>query len=361
MATLTYFKKEPKECPICNATFYEEIMFTGGMRQVSIRLIPELRTIYKLFNGKPVVPFIYEVMTCPKCYYSALNIDFDNIYIKPVNITVTDKKMEAIIEKKREILKEVNQRKELIKNISDVSFSTEKNLTTGLAAYILAEYCYNYFSEKQLPVVKKAICSIRAAWLASDLDLTEIADKYYRLAHKYYSEFTSGTDNTQGIKLGPDWGNNFGFDGARYLKALLDIKYINDYDDIKQKFEILGNVRSTLSRLRGYGKASKDKVRPLLRLTEEMFEAISPQYDKLKEIIEKQGDNLEGVKEEIKFEFKTEEIKEAKEEVEAKEEEKEEEFDNYHKAAIEIVKYGIKSGIKKDSVNDIIEILKQYF
>lgn len=369
MAKLTYFKKELKECPICNAKFQEEIMFTGGMRQVSVTLTNELRTIYKLFNGKPVAPFIYEVMTCPKCLYSALNMDFDEIYPKIGGISASDKRMETVIEKKRLVLKDLNIRKDMIKDIPDVLFTAEKNINTGLAAYILAEKCYDYFNEKQLPIVKKAMCSIRAAWLASDLNMEELSKDYYKKARNYYGEFTSGTDNTTGIKIGPDWGNNFGFDGARFLKALLDIKFLNEIENLKEKFEVLSSVRTTLSRLRGYGKASKDKVGPLLRLTEEMFELISPQYDKLKKLLEEQGENIDESnidKKEFEINIKKEEIPEAAVETvdgsaETEETEESEEDDNYHKVAIEIVKYGIRNGIKKDSVSDIMKILKNYF
>ena len=85
-----------------------------------------------------------------------------------------------IIEKKREVLTDINVRKGLIQDIPEVGFNVEKNLEAGLACYILAEKCYDYFDEKQLPIVKKAMCSIRAAWIASDLEMDEISYTYYK-------------------------------------------------------------------------------------------------------------------------------------------------------------------------------------
>ena len=50
------------------------------------------------------------------------------------------------------------------------------------------------------------------------------------------------------------------------------MKFLNEIPELKEKFERLRNVRATLSRIRGYGKASKEKVGPLLLLSEEMVE-----------------------------------------------------------------------------------------
>jgi len=355
------------------------------MRQVNIKMTEELRTIYKDFNGKPVVPFIYDLLTCPKCYYSSLLTDFDSIY--PIKPQYTQKESEYIKNLRVEVLKEQATRKELIANISSVNFDAEKNLETGLAAYMLAIECYKFFDEKKIPDTKRAICSLRAAWLAADLKLDDLKNKYYKLAQKYYSLIANRPDDSEGFKLGPDWGNNFGFEGVRYIDAVLNLRFIDNIKDISKKFEILQNIRATFSKIRGFGKASQTKRGPLLKLSEDMFQKIQPLYDKIKELVDKKITNAEN----ISFNYdnsvsnmttvtETEQPKtkdnNCEQFAENYDDEATLEFDDekitednilqdideqIKKAAIEIVKYAQRVGIKRDTITDIEKILKKYF
>lgn len=386
MAKLTYTKKDLHLCPICANKFKEEVMFTGGARQVSDKLTKELRTIYKNYNKKEVVPFIYEVLSCPKCLYSALTSDFDIIF--PTGSMVTEKKKKEILQVKTDYLKSINTRKEIFDKLNtDIDYTIPKTLIRSLAEYMIAVKTYDYFSEHEQPIIKKAISSIRTAWLADDLGFDEIKDEYYHKAFVYYKRFTSAPDNTDGIKLGPDWGNNFGFDGARYLTSVLELRYIDELPTLNEKFEALKTIRLTLSKLRGYGKASKQKVGPLLRLTEEMFENISPVYDKLKNIVETEPEKSASSDSNVSINLinkiedkdknkdkdtkKTEVVQDKVNEVAKKDIASNDKESNiseeavlnelYNKTANDIVNFIKKNGLKKDTVDKIVKIIQYYF
>jgi len=366
MGALSTYKKELRKCPVCESQFREEFMLTGSMRQVSINMNEELRTFYKEYQEMPVVPFIYETLTCPKCLFSSLIPDFNNLYVQKQNYS--DKELESIKNLRISIIKEQNRRRELINSIDNIDFENPKNLETALASYILSVECYGYFSEKLLPDTKRAVCSLRAAWLASDIDAEDLKNKYYREAQKYYSLIANRLDDSGGFKLGLDWGNNFGFEGVRYIKAALDMRLLDDTDDIRKKFDILQNARATFSKIRGFGKASQNKRGPLLKIAEDMFERIQPIYEKIKAKVEA-GDyeitddlkvdthlNVSANQQESTDSTAAPDLDTAA--IEPKPEEK---VDNYNIAATEIVKYCMRSGVKRDSIKDIEKILRKYF
>ncbi|HPG30430.1 MAG TPA: DUF2225 domain-containing protein [bacterium] len=364
MGALSTFKKESRKCPVCENQFKEEFMLTGSMRQVSINMNEELRTFYKDYQGIPVAPFVYEVITCPKCYYSSLISDFNSLYQQKQNYT--EKETELIKNLRITAIKNQNQRKELIKNISGVNFEESKNLETSLASFILAIDCYNYFNEKSLPDTKKAVCAIRAAWLAGDLNLSVLQDSYYKEAHKYYSLIANKPDDSGGFKLGPDWGNNFGFEGVRFIKVMLDLRFLDEIENIKQRFEVMQNVRATFSKIRGLGKASQNKRGPLLKIAEDMFEKVQPIYDKLKSKVES-GDYSDSADVKLGDKIAISSVSVQPEEPDKsggdaeKNETPTEEINIYNKAATEIVKYALRAGVKRDSIKDIEKILMKYF
>lgn len=371
MAALTTFKKELRKCPVCENQFKEEFMLTGSMRQVSININEELRTFYKKYNDLPVVPFAYETLTCPKCHFSSLIQDFNNLY--PVKSSYTEKETEAIKQIKIAVLKSNQARLDMINSIGNINFNEERNLETSLASYILTVECYAFYNEKMIPDTKRAVCALRAAWIASDLGLKDFELKYYKEAHKFYTLILSKPDVSDGFKLGPDWGNNFGFEGARYVKAVLDLKFLDEVNGYKSKFEVLQNVRATFSKIRGLGKASQSKRGPLLTMAEDMFEKVQPIYDVVKAKVEKGiDDETGGAKLELKFT-----VKSAAETPAASEKEEEQEKDGQDaqaenpaegdvqtkikNAATEVVKYALKSGMRRDSIKDIEKILSKYF
>jgi len=98
-------------------------MLTGNLRQVVLNMNKELRTYYKDFNGQPVVPFIYDVITCPKCLFSSLIQDFDNLYNKKA---FTEKEKNQIKLTRVNIIKDKSMRDTLIQNIKNVDFNEKK-------------------------------------------------------------------------------------------------------------------------------------------------------------------------------------------------------------------------------------------
>jgi len=380
MSALTTFKKELRKCPICEHQFQEEFMLTGSMRQVSLNMNEELRTFYKDYQGQPVVPFAYETLVCPKCYYASLNTDFNAIY--PIKQIYTEKEKELINNIRVNVLKTKAQRVSAISMLTDVNFESQRNLETALASYILTIECYAFFYEKFIPDTKRAVCSLRAAWLAGDIKREDLQLKYYKEAYKYYTLITSRPDDSNTFKLGPDWGNNFGFEGARFIKALLDLKFIDELDDLNKKYELLQNVRATFSKIRGLGKASQNKRGPLLKIAEDMFERVQPVYELIKSKVES-GDYKASVKSAISL-TATQPTKDIKSTAASKNADDDTDDDNtdntetqnnagnaadtsseldkqIKNAAIDIVKFAMQSTIKRDSVKDIEKILRKHF
>jgi len=348
-------------------------MMTGSMRQVSLNINEELRTFYKKYNDMPVVPFAYDSITCPKCHFSSLAPDFNNLY--PQKSGYSEKETEAIKQIKIAVLKTNQSRLDIISSINEVNFNEERNLETALASYILTVECYGFFNEKMIPDTKRAVCALRAAWLASDLGLKDVEYKYYKESHKFYTQILSKPDVSDGFKLGPDWGNNFGFEGARYIKAVLDLKYIDDVPGYKAKFEVLQNVRATFSKIRGLGKASQSKRGPLLTMAEDMFEKVQPVYDIVKAKVEKGIIDDDGsAKLDLKFSVQSESacvsednekaddsVEKSNDETQNEKGDEEDAQTKIKSAATEIVKYALRAGIRRDSIKDIEKILGKYF
>jgi uncharacterized protein (DUF2225 family) len=286
--------------------------------------------------------------------------DFYNIY--PQKKSYTERETASIIEIRKKILTELNDRKKLIENLDKVNFDIKKNVETGLASYILAIECYKYFQDRFIPNTKISICSLRAAWLAHDLTNQTLKKQYYKIAHIFYSKILEKPENFESFNLGPDWGHNFGFDGVRYLKALLDFRHIDQVETNEKKYSVVKSIRATFSKIRGFGKASQAKPGPLLKLSEDMFEKIQPYYEKLKSL--EDNNELSSAEEISKSEVIKDKPKVVKQSISPKPEEKQEissTLDNYHKASVEIIKLSLQKGLKKDSVTEIKNILKKYF
>ena len=149
---VTYLAKEETICPVCENSFYRELMLSKGGRLQADIITDTLHRLYKPSKKfGEIYPLAYSIITCPNCLFTVLPGDFNN----------------AALENKESINEKVNERIDFIKKLigNSIDFLKIKTLESAAAGYAIAVDCYDNFSRKQTPVIKQAICSIRAAFL----------------------------------------------------------------------------------------------------------------------------------------------------------------------------------------------------
>ncbi len=282
MPDLTFFSKDPIECPVCGYQFRREELMSGGGRLNAGKLTEELRRLYIPTQkwGK-VNPLIYPITVCPNCFYSAFKEDFRNKYLTESEIMA--------LENYRKVRGEY-----AIAIVGNVDFEKPRDLNHGLLSYILAVSCYPFLSKKVAPSFKKALASLRAAWLAGDL-LDETKNHMYarlqlllyRKSLEFYSEFlenqSKGKETIDSIKFfGPDTDKDFGFDGVLYICAVLKYKLLFLEEDINRKLEILSECKRYIAKFVGIGKKSVDKPSDVIELGRDLYDRMSKDEEDLK-------------------------------------------------------------------------------
>ena len=279
-ATLTFFSKDPVVCPVCEAEFYREEMRTGRGRLIAGELTDELRRLYEpsLKYGE-VFPLIYTISVCPVCYYAAGNPDFSF----PSGETA-----EAL-------LKDKNERHQMVEPLfPGIDFRERRNLTGGVASYILAVSSLDHFPEEKSPTIKQGLASLRGAWLLSDLHRRHPDENYdylqailYNKARFFYTmavEYeSSGKESINDAgHLGPDIDKNYGYDGVLYMAALLEYYHGAD-DETARRITNLERAKRTVARIFGMGRASKNKPAAILEKSKELHSAIGREVKLLEE------------------------------------------------------------------------------
>lgn len=217
-----------------------------------------------------VFPLVYTLTVCPKCHYSAFPQDFNILDKESLN---------RIYERMQERYASV---KELF---SKVNFAQARGLGEGAASYYLAILCYEQVNTKYSPTIKQAICSLRAAWLFTEMATRYPEENYdymvtllYRKALFFYRRAveleSTGKEMIANMKsFGPDVDKNYGYDGVLYLSALLETKYGSRIDP-EQRKELLAQQRRSLAKMFGLGKSTKNKPGPLLDHARNLYERI---------------------------------------------------------------------------------------
>ena len=270
-STISFFSKEPLVCPVCESKFYKEELRTGRGRLNAGELTEELRRLY-LPSQKygEVVPLIYTVTVCPQCYYAAYLTDFNEI---PANMIEQAAEMSG-------------NRKSLVEPIFDsLDFTGPRGLKEGAASYLLAMSSYDFFPDEKSPVFKQGLSALRAAWLFNTFhekfpgeNYDYLAKIFYRKAGFLYNlaveyDGTGKQSLTEVGNLGPDLDKNYGYDGVLYMSALLEYYYGTEEDEEK-RIKSLERARTTVARIFGMGKASKEKPGSLLEKAKELHAAI---------------------------------------------------------------------------------------
>lgn len=290
---ISYFSKEPIECPICGEKFKKENVLTGGGRFNAGELTLELRRIYiptKKY-GK-VNPLLYPVVVCPQCFYAAYLPDFSQI---PEN-------------KVEQLKLDMHKRQNLIYDLFGlIDFRKERTTKEGLASYIAAIYSYAFFPDRFAPRAKKGLSALRGAWLASDLYEEDKNDIWvslklllYKKAFWFYKEaldfMEKGKETIDNIKnFGPDLDKNFGYNGFLYIYSYLLYHYgLDEFPNLEEKIKIIEKTKIIISKVFGAGKSSRDKTVFLLDAARKLYEKINELHKELLAQMEEQQNEKEN-------------------------------------------------------------------
>jgi uncharacterized protein (DUF2225 family) len=273
---VSFREKNATKCPVCAYEFNQEKMLTGGGRLIAGKLTDELRRLYE-DNKKvgKIYPLAYLVVVCPRCLYSAYGQDF--LTVAPDEIAQIRTASTARIQT-------------LKKFFGDLNFEKDRTLAHAAASYMFAVDVYNLRGKSVAPTFKKAVSSIRAAWLFDDLSKENPAGPYkkisvffYTKAHAFYDKvieiFMTGAEPVEAAgSLGPDSDKNWGYEGVLYLYSVLTIRFGIREPDVKKRIENFEKTKRTLSKVFGIGKTSKNKPGALIDMTRD-------QYDKINELL----------------------------------------------------------------------------
>lgn len=281
---VSYRSKNATKCPICKNEFYREELLSGGGRLIVGNLTDELRRQYEKNDKFGVIyPMAYVLNVCPRCLYTSFPKDFEQL---------TD---DEIIRIRNASQARVNTVKKFFGN---VSFDNDRNLVLGAASYLLAVDVYNMRGKNVAPTFKKAVCSIRAAWLTSDLakdfpdrPFKKISYFFYQKAYQFYDMALELSQNGKepadaAGNMGPDTDKNWGYDGILYMYAMLTLKLGSKEPDVEKRIEKIEKTKRYLSRIFGMGKASKNKPSLILDMTRDL-------YDKMNALLEQWQQNIE--------------------------------------------------------------------
>ncbi|MBU1076247.1 MAG: DUF2225 domain-containing protein [Spirochaetes bacterium] len=278
---VTFILKNDISCPVCGTDFKREELLTGRGRLIAGNITGELRRLYEPSKvyGK-VNPLLYPVTVCPNCFFSAFHEDFSKLKVDGVEkAKVSTEKRKGIIDR-------------IFKNLD---FKAERKTQHGAASYILAAECYDYFDKWSSPTIKKAISSLRAAWILSDLEVEDpladfgnLQNLFYKKALQYYIDVLikqeKALESFDGIKhLGPDTDVNYGYDGVLYLIGSLTLKNSFFEKDSPEKITNLEKSKKVVSKMFGFGKVSKEKPSILLDMARDLYDELSRKIEELKE------------------------------------------------------------------------------
>jgi len=273
---LTFFQKNPIECPVCGAKFYREELLTGGGRMIAGDLTKDLRRLYEPSKKVgEVFPLIYSVTVCPSCLYAAVASDFSEM---PEKI-------------KHKLAEQTERRnKSILPVFDDLDFTQPRNLKEGVASYYFAVMCYDHFPKEFTPTIKQGYCCLRAAWICNDLhrkssneNFDFLALNFYRKARFFYNlaiekEQTGKESMSMAKNLGPDLDKNYGYVGGLYLAGLFEYLY-GPREDAAKRIEALTKSKRAVARIFGMGRASKNKPAALLDKARDLYTEMTKELE----------------------------------------------------------------------------------
>lgn len=283
-SSITFYSTKPVECPICEAEVPIEKL--RGRRVNAGQIDDELRRDYIPMEkyGK-VYPLIYSIVVCPDCLYATFPSDFGKIKEKNC----------------KPIEDNTKGRKEIVKSLlgKNLSFRMNRTLEHGAASYALAISTYSYFHPDVAPTFKRGLASLRAAWLFDTLSREDpdnaqkysyIRDTFYLKAEYYYDQAIQmeqkGTERLENVEnMGPDTDNDYKYDGVKYISSILSYKLAFLEPNPEIKIKKFNQMKSSMGRLFGFGKSTKEKPGPILEKAKELYEKIQSSLKELEESI----------------------------------------------------------------------------
>ena len=276
---ISFFHKSPSTCPVCDGEFSREELLSGDGRLIAGNLTPELRRQYEPSSKYGEVwPLLYPVTVCPNCLFATLSSDFDDT-------------SDADIPSLQQATGERQRAAALL--FDDLDYFRPRGIHEGAASYLLATMSYDYRGETVSPTFKRGLCALRAAWLGADLERHEpdgnwgyVGELFYRKARFFYSlameREESGEESLQGVgNFGPDTDQNYSFEGLIYIAALLEFRF-GPRNDPERRAAALDRAKISLSKVFGFGRASRDKPGPILEHARESFAAIDEELEQLR-------------------------------------------------------------------------------
>lgn len=275
--TISYWSKKTCDCPVCKKSFPREEMLSGNGRINAGSLTEELHRNYipSAKFGK-IYPLIYAVGACPNCHAAFLWSDFKDI------------DDEASLNK---IYDKMKNRKAAVNAIFPYyDLTRNRTLLDGAAMYYLALLTYDDVDLAYLPTMKRAILTLRLAWLCNDLNeecpghnYDVVSDIFYKKAIFFYQQAvlneTARIEKSSNLgNMGPDTDKNYGWDGVVYLCGLLEYKY-GQKEDHALRLKKLDEAKIAIARIFGLGKSSKEKPGPLLEHSRNLYDTLSKELD----------------------------------------------------------------------------------
>ena len=270
---ISYWSKNRCHCPVCQNNFEREEMLSGSGRMIAGELTDELHRVFEpSAKYGQIYPVIYSIGACPKCHTALFWSDFEEIQDNnSLNALLADSK----------------NRKEIVNNMFPYyELTRERNLLDGAAMYYLALLSYEKVDLSYAPTMKRAIISLRLAWICRDLqkivpehNYDYAAEVFYRKAQFFYEQTL--INETQRIEtiakitnFGPDIDKNYGCDGVIYLNSLLEYKY-GQKEDMQMRYKKLDANKRSIARIFGLGKSSKSKPGPLLEKSRDLYDKLT--------------------------------------------------------------------------------------
>ena len=274
---ISYWSKKKCTCPVCNKEFQREEMLSGNGRMNAGKLTDELHRLYipSAKFGK-IYPLIYTIGACPNCHAAFFWNDF------------TDIKDEKSLKR---IYSKTEERKECVNSIFPYyDLTRNRTLLDGAAMYYLAILTYDEDDLSYLPTMKRAILTLRLAWLCQELEeecpghnFNVVSDIFYRKAIFFYQQAvineTARVEKSSTLaNMGPDSDKNYGWDGVIYLCGLLEYKY-GQTEDISLRLKKLDESKIAIARIFGLGKTTKEKPGPLLEHSRNLYEQLTKELE----------------------------------------------------------------------------------
>jgi uncharacterized protein (DUF2225 family) len=266
---VTFVAKEATRCPVCDAVFHREELFSGRVNAGD--LTDELhRTYIPMAAYGEIHPLVYDVTVCPSCWYAAWKHDFSEI-----STQLRDALQDGIA-----------ARVEAAQRVFDpIDFNNARGLGEGAASYYLAMMSYELFPKEYAPTFKKGLAALRAAWLCNELETRRpgenfgyVAGLFYRKARFLYKlaveHEQKGTERLSTVKwLGPDTDKSYGFEGVLYVASILELKF-GPKEDPAVREESLRAAKRSIAKMFGLGRSSKNKPGPLLDKARDLYELL---------------------------------------------------------------------------------------